>query len=143
MCIVMLVIMTESTADVLALGEIAGRPADEKTLAAALRADGLGTGIIPMADPDSYHAFPESLRIILDSGISAGCVVAVLLNLVFNHLGRTSEPSPAPAAPPSRCTDPAIAPRRRAVRARLGGGRVRAVGGRATSRAAWPCPWRG
>ncbi|MFE7286894.1 nucleobase:cation symporter-2 family protein [Streptomyces noursei] len=198
MCIVMLVIMTESTADVLALGEIVGRPADEKILAAALRADGLGTaispffnafaasafaqnvglvaitkirsrfvvaaaggilillglcpmlaslvalipqpvlggvgitlfgtiaasgvqtlaksalehgdnvlivaislgaGIIPMAAPDFYHAFPESLRIILDSGISAGCVVAVLLNLAFNHLGRTSEPSPAPAAP--------------------------------------------
>ncbi|MFK0224769.1 nucleobase:cation symporter-2 family protein [Streptomyces sp. NPDC090303] len=198
MCVVMLVIMTESTADVLALGEIVGRPADEKTLAAALRADGLGTalsplfnafaasafaqnvglvaltkirsrfvvaaaggilvllglcpmlaslvalipqpvlggvgitlfgtiaasgvqtlskaslergdnvlvvavslgaGIIPMAAPDFYHAFPESLRIILDSGISTGCVVAVLLNLAFNHLGRTPDPVPAEAAP--------------------------------------------
>jgi uric acid transporter len=27
-------------------------------------------------------------RIVLDSGISTGCVAAVLLNLVFNHLGR-------------------------------------------------------
>ncbi|GGZ65469.1 nucleobase:cation symporter-2 family protein [Streptomyces subrutilus] len=198
MCIVMLVVMTESTADVLALGEIVERPADEKTLAAALRADGLGTaispffngfaasafaqnvglvaitrirsrfvvaaaggilillglcpmlaslvalipqpvlggvgitlfgtiaasgvqtltkaslergdnvlivaislgaGIIPMAAPEFYHAFPESMRIILDSGISAGCVVAVLLNLAFNHLGRTPEPVPSEAAP--------------------------------------------
>ncbi|MFF0275354.1 nucleobase:cation symporter-2 family protein [Streptomyces sp. NPDC004330] len=201
MCIVMLVSMTESTADVLALGEIVERPADEKTLAAALRADGLGTalsplfngfaasafaqnvglvaitkvrsrfvvaaaggillllglcpllasvvalipqpvlggvgialfgtvaasgiqtlagaalergdnvlivaislgaGIIPIAAPDFYHAFPEGARIVLDSGISTGCVVAVLLNLAFNHLGRRTDPAPetlpAPAA---------------------------------------------
>ena len=57
----------------------------------------LGAGIIPMAAPDFYHAFPESLRIILDSGISTGCVAAVLLNLAFNHLGRTPAPAPAPA----------------------------------------------
>ncbi|MYS11526.1 purine permease, partial [Streptomyces sp. SID6041] len=197
MCIVMLVSMTESTADVLALGEIVERPADEKTLAAALRADGLGTaisplfngfaasafaqnvglvaitkvrsrfvvaaaggillllglcpllasvvalipqpvlggvgialfgtvaasgiqtlagaalergdnvlivaislgaGIIPIAAPDFYHAFPEGARIVLDSGISTGCVVAVLLNLAFNHLG--PKPAEAPETPP-------------------------------------------
>ncbi|MGW6537891.1 nucleobase:cation symporter-2 family protein [Streptomyces sp. NPDC055051] len=193
MCIVMLVSMTESTADVLALGEIVDKPADEKTLAAALRADGLGTaisplfngfaasafaqnvglvaitkvrsrfvvaaaggillllglcpllasvvalipqpvlggvgialfgtvaasgiqtlagaalergdnvlivaislgaGIIPIAAPDFYHSFPEGARIVLDSGISTGCVVAVLLNLAFNHLGGKTDPAP-------------------------------------------------
>ncbi|MFF2652284.1 nucleobase:cation symporter-2 family protein [Streptomyces sp. NPDC058045] len=186
MCVVMVVSMTESTADMLALGEIVERPADERTIAAGLRADTLGTalspvfngfmcsafaqniglvamtrirsrfvvavgggflvlmglcpmaasliavvprpvlggagvvlfgsvaasgiqtlaraaldrdnnvlivavslavGIIPIAEPDFYHAFPERLRIVLDSGISTGCVVAVLLNLLFNHLG--------------------------------------------------------
>ncbi|GEB57289.1 hypothetical protein GCM10017674_60290 [Streptomyces gardneri] len=35
----------ESTADVLALGEIVDRKADEKSLAATLRADGLGTAV--------------------------------------------------------------------------------------------------
>ncbi|MGW1620414.1 solute carrier family 23 protein [Streptomyces sp. NPDC002172] len=42
-------------------------------------------GVAPMT---VYHAFPETARIVLDSGISTGCVAAVVLNLVFNHLGR-------------------------------------------------------
>ncbi|MEU4034986.1 nucleobase:cation symporter-2 family protein [Streptomyces collinus] len=190
MCVVMVVSMTESTADMLALGEIVERPADERTIAAGLRADTLGSalspvfngfmcsafaqniglvamtrirsrfvvaagggflvlmglcpmaasliavvprpvlggagvvlfgsvaasgiqtlvraglerdnnvlivavslavGIIPMTAPGFYHAFPETARIVLDSGISTGCVTAVLLNLVFNHLGRDPE----------------------------------------------------
>ncbi|MFD4601521.1 nucleobase:cation symporter-2 family protein [Streptomyces sp. NPDC058464] len=187
MCVVMVVSMTESTADMLALGEIVERPADERTIAAGLRADTLGSaispffngfmcsafaqniglvamtrirsrfvvaagggflvlmglcpmaasliavvprpvlggagvvlfgsvaasgirtlvgagldkdenilvvavslavGIVPITAPDFYHAFPQTARIVLDSGISTGCVAAVLLNLVFNHLGR-------------------------------------------------------
>lgn len=48
----------------------------------------LAVGIIPITKPDFYHAFPETAQIILDSGISTGCVAAVLLNVVFNHLGR-------------------------------------------------------
>ncbi|MFI5764196.1 nucleobase:cation symporter-2 family protein [Streptomyces sp. NPDC051563] len=203
MVIVMIVSMTESTADVIALGQIVDKPADEKTLAAALRADGLGTalsplfngfaasafaqnvglvaitkvrsryvvaasggilillglcpflasvvslvpqpvlggvglalfgtvaasgiqtlaqaglergdnvlivaislgiGVIPMASEGFYHGFPESMRIILDSGISTGCVAAVLLNLAFNHIGRPGqddiqEGQPAAAVP--------------------------------------------
>ncbi|GAA1422259.1 nucleobase:cation symporter-2 family protein [Streptomyces thermospinosisporus] len=186
LCVVMVVSMTESTADMLALGEIVERPADEKTIAAGLRADTLGSalapvfngfmcsafaqniglvamtrirsryvvatgggflvlmglcpmaasliavvprpvlggagvvlfgsvaasgiqtlvraglekdnnvlivavslavGIIPISAPQFYHAFPETARIVLDSGISTGCVVAVLLNFVFNHIG--------------------------------------------------------
>ncbi|MGY1438770.1 nucleobase:cation symporter-2 family protein [Streptomyces reniochalinae] len=188
MCVVMLVSMTESTADMLALGEVVDRPADRKTIAGGLRADMLGSalspffngfmcsafaqniglvamtrirsryvvatggallillglspmaaglvasvpqpvlggagvvlfgsvaasgiqtlmkadlskdnnvlivgtalavGLIPIAAPDFYHAFPDSAKIILDSGISTGCVTAIVLNLVFNHLGRS------------------------------------------------------
>ncbi|KUJ70920.1 uracil permease [Streptomyces albus subsp. albus] len=187
MCVVMLVCMTESTADMLALGQIVERPADERTLEGGLRADTLGTalsplfngfatsafaqniglvamtkvrsrfvvataggilvlmglcpiaasvislvplpvlggagvvlfgsvaasgvqtlagaalekgdnalivaaalgvGLIPIAAPDFYHAFPDDVLVILDSGISTGCIVAVVLNLAFNHLGR-------------------------------------------------------
>ncbi|MDF3298601.1 nucleobase:cation symporter-2 family protein [Streptomyces tropicalis] len=187
MCVVMVVSMTESTADMLALGEIVERPADERTIAAGLRADTLGSalspvfngfmcsafaqniglvamtrirsryvvacgggflvllglcpaaasliavvprpvlggagvvlfgsvaaggiqtlvragldqdghavvvavslaaGLVPITTPGFYHAFPATARIVLDSGISTGCVTAVLLNLVFNHLGR-------------------------------------------------------
>jgi xanthine permease len=187
MCIVMLVCMTESTADMLALGKIVGRPADEKIIEGGLRADTLGSaispifngfmcsafaqnvglvamtkirsrfvvaagggilivlglvpvaasvialvplpvlggagivlfgtvaasgiqtlataamekgenalivaaalgiGLIPIAAPQFYHAFPGSLLVVLDSGISTGCVVAIVLNLAFNHFGR-------------------------------------------------------
>lgn len=186
LCIVMVVSMTESTADMLALGKIVDREADEPTLAAGLRADGLatalspvfngfaasafaqniglvaltkvrsrfvvaagggilillglfpvlgsvvslvpqpvlggagivlfgtvaasgirtlaeagmesssntilvsvalGVGIIPIAAPTFYDAFPESVRTLLHSGISAGSVMAVLLNLLFHHVG--------------------------------------------------------
>ncbi|MFJ8433230.1 nucleobase:cation symporter-2 family protein [Kitasatospora sp. NPDC094019] len=207
LCIVMVVSMTESTADMLALGRIVDREADEKTLAAGLRADGLatavspvfngfaasafaqniglvaltgirsrfvvatgggllvllglfpvlgavvslvpqpvlggagivlfgtvaasgirtladagldsgantvlvsvslGVGIIPIAAPTFYDAFPEAARTLLHSGISAGCVAAVLLNLLFHHLGAarrtategSSDPS-VPTATPS------------------------------------------
>jgi xanthine permease len=187
MCIVMLVCMTESTADMLALGRIVDRPADERTIEGGLRADTLGSaisplfngfmcsafaqniglvamtkvrsrfvvaagggilillglcpvaasvialvplpvlggagivlfgsvaasgiqtlataalekgenalivaaavgiGLIPIAAPEFYHAFPEDALVVLDSGISTGCIVAIVLNLAFNHLGK-------------------------------------------------------
>ncbi|GAA1960297.1 nucleobase:cation symporter-2 family protein [Kitasatospora viridis] len=59
----------------------------------------LAVGIIPLAAPDVrdvhgvlvtpgiYHDFPSWAQTILGSGISAGALTAVLLNLVFNHLG--------------------------------------------------------
>ncbi|MFD5081084.1 nucleobase:cation symporter-2 family protein [Kitasatospora sp. NPDC058406] len=205
LCIVMVVSMTESTADMLALGRIVDREADEKVLAAGLRADGLatalspvfngfaasafaqniglvaltrirsrfvvatgggilvllglfpvlgsvvsvvpqpvlggagivlfgtvaasgirtlaeagldsgantvlvsvslGVGIVPIAAPTFYDAFPEAVRTLLHSGISAGCVAAVLLNLLFHHLGaaRRSTPDAAPDAPAPTAT---------------------------------------
>ncbi|GGT21731.1 hypothetical protein GCM10010254_47870 [Streptomyces chromofuscus] len=48
----------------------------------------LAVGIVPITAPEFYHAFPETAKIVLDSGISTGCGAAVLLNLVFNHLGK-------------------------------------------------------
>ncbi|MFG2223276.1 nucleobase:cation symporter-2 family protein [Streptomyces sp. NPDC048644] len=209
MCIVMLVCMTESTADMLALGKIVDRPADERTIAGGLRADTLGTalsplfngfansafaqniglvamtkvrsrfvvatsgvilivlglcpvaasvislvplpvlggagivlfgsvaasgvqtlasaamekgenalivaaavgvGLIPIAAPDFYRNFPKDLLVVLDSGISTGCLVAIVLNLAFNHFGRReadpaadghgADAPPAPTVPP-------------------------------------------
>ncbi|MFB7616171.1 nucleobase:cation symporter-2 family protein [Kitasatospora sp. NPDC056181] len=197
LCIVMVVSMTESTADMLALGKIVDREADEPVLAAGLRADGLatalspvfngfaasafaqniglvaltkirsrfvvaagggilivlglfpvlgsvvslvpqpvlggagivlfgtvaasgirtlaeagmesssntilvsvslGVGIIPIAVPTFYDAFPEAVRTLMHSGISAGCVMAVLLNLLFHHVG-VARRSPADGTP--------------------------------------------
>ncbi|MFE4023908.1 nucleobase:cation symporter-2 family protein [Streptomyces sp. NPDC059101] len=200
MCIVMLVCMTESTADMLALGKIVNRPADERTIEGGLRADTLGTalsplfngfansafaqniglvamtkvrsrfvvatsgailivlglcpvaasiislvplpvlggagivlfgsvaasgvqtlasaamekgenslivaaalgiGLIPIAAPEFYHSFPKDLLVVLDSGISTGCLVAIILNLAFNHFGKKGDSDPDAAADPA------------------------------------------
>ncbi|MEU7413378.1 nucleobase:cation symporter-2 family protein [Streptomyces sp. NPDC042638] len=58
----------------------------------------LGAGIIPLAAPTFYAGFPAWAQTVLGSGISAGALVAVLLNLFFHHLGTRSGPArPAPA----------------------------------------------
>ncbi len=201
MVIVMLVIMTETTADLLAIGVVVGRPADRKTVANGLRADTLSTavsggllngfpvsafaqnvglvaltgiksrfvvavsggillllgffpqvgavvaalplpvlggaglalfgtvaasgirslsavhyegnhnliivalsismGIIPIAVPDFYHDFPSWFQTIFDSGISAAAVTAVLLNILFNVVGRKDDVAPISAEGPA------------------------------------------
>jgi xanthine permease len=196
MAIVMLVVMAESTADMLALGEIVEKPTSERTLANGLRADGfatalstmfggfactafaqnvglvaltrmvsryvvaasgaimvllgmfpvtggivalvpqpvlggaglvlfgsvavsgvrtlarasferpanttivaaaLGIGIIPIAAPTFYESFPSAVQTVMDSGISAGCIAAVVLNLIFGE--RIRRPGPEQAKP--------------------------------------------
>ncbi|ANW17442.1 uracil permease [Streptomyces clavuligerus] len=59
----------------------------EKGENALIVAVSLGIGLVPLAAPDFYRALPEDALVVLDSGISTGCVVAVVLNLVFHHLG--------------------------------------------------------
>jgi xanthine/uracil permease len=210
MVIVMLVIMTETTADLLAIGVVVGRPADRKTVANGLRADTLSTavsggllngfpvsafaqnvglvaltgiksrfvvavsggillvlgffpqvgavvaalplpvlggaglalfgsvaasgirslsavhydgnqnliivalsigmGVIPIAVPDFYHAFPSWFQTIFDSGISAAAVTAVLLNILFNVLGRKDKVAPVVAAGPAPGVTPEYQP---------------------------------
>ncbi|SMX78324.1 nucleobase:cation symporter-2, NCS2 family [Brevibacterium iodinum ATCC 49514] len=51
----------------------------------------LAFGIIPVVEPDFYNAFPDWVGIILHSGISSATLMAVLLNLVFNHIGVKSK----------------------------------------------------
>ncbi|MEU3624557.1 uracil permease [Amycolatopsis coloradensis] len=46
----------------------------------------LGLGMVPIAAPDFYHHFPAWVGTIFHSGISAAALMAVVLNLVFNHL---------------------------------------------------------
>ncbi|MDI3405329.1 nucleobase:cation symporter-2 family protein [Streptomyces cavernicola] len=57
----------------------------------------LGAGIIPLAAPTFYADFPAWAQTVLGSGISAGALVAVSLNLFFHHLG-TRGRATAPAA---------------------------------------------
>ncbi|AHY46586.1 pbuX: xanthine permease [Rubrobacter radiotolerans] len=44
-------------------------------------------GVIPAALPEFYDGFPEAVRIVFESGITAAAVAAILLNIVFNVLG--------------------------------------------------------
>ncbi|MFI6866836.1 nucleobase:cation symporter-2 family protein [Nocardia sp. NPDC050406] len=46
----------------------------------------LAAGLIPIAAPTFWDAFPEWLGTIMHSGISATAIVAILLNLVFNEI---------------------------------------------------------
>lgn len=44
----------------------------------------IGVGLLPTVNGDIYHAFPVWFQIIFDSGISAGAMTAILLNLLLN-----------------------------------------------------------
>jgi NCS2 family nucleobase:cation symporter-2 len=56
----------------------------------------LALGIIPVAVPDFYSGFPPGMQIVLNSGITAGSITAIVLNVFFNILGDGGE-SPDPA----------------------------------------------
>jgi len=45
----------------------------------------LGFGMIPIAAPTFYHQFPNWFETIFHSGISSAAIMAILLNLIFNH----------------------------------------------------------
>ncbi len=51
----------------------------------------LAMGIIPISVPEFYDEFPSWFIVIFDSGITAAAITAVLLNIVFNIIGRTDE----------------------------------------------------
>ena len=61
----------------------------------------LSSGVLPIAAPTFWDAFPDGLAVVLDSGISAASLVAVVLNLVFNVLrkGQREDPTTFSAAP--------------------------------------------
>jgi NCS2 family nucleobase:cation symporter-2 len=46
----------------------------------------VGLGMVPIAVPDFYDRFPPWVGTIFHSGISSAALLAVVLNLVFNHL---------------------------------------------------------
>lgn len=57
----------------------------------------LGAGIVPLAAPTFYAEFPAWAQTVLGSGISAGALVAVSLNLFFHHLGTRGRATAAAA----------------------------------------------
>jgi uracil-xanthine permease len=77
MFIVMLVIMTETTADILAIGEIVDKPQTEADVAAGLRADMLSTSVAGVLNGFSVSAFAQNVGLVGMTGIKSRYVVAV------------------------------------------------------------------
>ncbi|MFJ2902357.1 nucleobase:cation symporter-2 family protein [Streptomyces sp. NPDC091279] len=46
----------------------------------------VAVGMLPVGVPTVYEKFPDWFQTVMDSGISAGCLTAIALNLLFNHL---------------------------------------------------------
>ncbi|NYT35928.1 purine permease [Allopusillimonas soli] len=49
-------------------------------------ATSISAGMIPIVAPSFYHHFPTWFATIFHSGISSAAVVAIILNLLFNHM---------------------------------------------------------
>ncbi|MFE3000982.1 nucleobase:cation symporter-2 family protein [Nocardia sp. NPDC059246] len=76
MTIVILVIMTETTADILAIGEIVGTEVDSARVAAGLRADMLSTTVAPVFGSFPCSAFAQNVGLVALTGIKSRFVVA-------------------------------------------------------------------
>ena len=88
MVIVVLVIKTETTADIIAVGEIIGTPVDSRRIADGLRADMLSSAVAPVFGSFTQSAFAQNVGLVALSGVksrwvvTAGGVIMVALGLV-------------------------------------------------------------
>jgi xanthine/uracil permease len=70
------VIMTETTADILAIGEIVGTEVDAKRVAAGLRADMAATTVAPVFGTFPASAFAQNVGLVALTGIKSRYAVA-------------------------------------------------------------------
>lgn len=88
MCIVMIVVMIESTGMFLALGEMTAKPIGPDDVTRGLRADGVGTIIGGLLNAFPYTSFSQNVGLVGVTGIRsrfvavAGGLILVLLSLV-------------------------------------------------------------
>ncbi|WP_051388685.1 nucleobase:cation symporter-2 family protein [Arthrobacter sp. 35W] len=76
MLIVVLVILTETTADILAVGSIVGTKVDSKRIAAGLRADMASSLVSPIFGSFTQSAFAQNVGLVAVTGIKSRFVVA-------------------------------------------------------------------
>jgi len=86
MCLVMIVVMIESTGMFLALGEITGKPVDRAALTKGLRADGLGTLIGGIFNTFPYTSFSQNVGLVGVTGVRSR-YVTVAAGLIMLALG--------------------------------------------------------
>jgi NCS2 family nucleobase:cation symporter-2 len=77
LCIVMIVVMIESTGMFLALAEICADPIDEKRLTRGLRGDGLGTIIGGIFNTFPYTSFSQNIGLVGVTGVRTRYVTVV------------------------------------------------------------------
>jgi uric acid transporter len=88
MCLVMIVVMIESTGMFLALGEMTGKPIDQDMLTRGLRADGVGTLIGGIFNTFPYTSFSQNVGLVGVTGVrsrfvtAAGGGIMLLLGLI-------------------------------------------------------------
>lgn len=58
-------------------------------------ASALAMGLIPIVVPGFYSNFPQHLQIILGNGLAMGTLTAVLVNILFHHVGHSRAAAPA------------------------------------------------
>lgn len=77
MIIVGIVIMTETTGDMIAIGEIVDKPVGRKQLADGLRADGLGTVLGGVFNTFPYTAFAQNVGLVSLTGVRSRYVATM------------------------------------------------------------------
>jgi uric acid transporter len=88
MCIVMVVVMIESTGMFLALGEMTGKPIGPDDIARGLRADGVGTIIGGVLNAFPYTSFSQNVGLVGVTGVrsryvaAAGGAILVVLSVI-------------------------------------------------------------
>jgi len=88
MCIVMIVVMVESTGMFLALGEMTGKNVDSKELTKGLRADGVGTILGGIMNTFPYTSYSQNVGLVGVTGVRsrwvavAGGVILLILGLI-------------------------------------------------------------
>ncbi|MGK7249958.1 nucleobase:cation symporter-2 family protein [Acinetobacter oleivorans] len=88
MLIVTLVIMTETTADIIAVGDIVGTEVDSKRIANGVRADMFSSAFAPIFGSFMQSAFAQNVGLVAITGIksrfvvAAGGVILIILGLL-------------------------------------------------------------
>lgn len=77
MLIVMIVIMVETTADILAVGEVVGTTVDNRRIADGLRADMVSSAVAPLVNSFPATAFAQNVGLVALTGIRSRFAVAV------------------------------------------------------------------
>ncbi len=101
MTLIVLVLLTETTAGLIAIGEIVGTPVDGKRIARGLRADMLTSALSPLFNSFPQSAFAQNIGLVAITGIksryvvAAGGAILVLLGCL-PVLGRIVAAVPAP-----------------------------------------------